>query len=354
MGSWACAGRQRPWLASRLRTCGVRAVLGLIAGPMVLFNLTGCGDDWVEFRPDIVRALPNETVLPGETARFAVVATGKGPLTYRWFRNGQVLPDASASAEALTVGPQDNGAVVTVEVSDARGSAVSSGVLTVPAAPTFTTQPVDQSVVAGERATFNAAARGTGTLAFQWYQNDVAIPGANLSVYALPAATLANSGDHFSVIVSNGMGMVLSATARLSVRPKTPELAFALLGTHSFGGPTFAVRATSDSFAVVRYSVVSGPATISGAKLRLTGTGTVVIRAQQAATGDFGPAVVTASLIAAPRLLARTRAAVPIQVAGHDLGQRVGHDDLTRTSVCASCRARIANKASVMRQVSFR
>ncbi len=76
----------------------------------------------------------------------------------------------------------------------------------------------------------------------------------------------------------------------------TPTLTFSGISSHTFGDPPFTLSATSASPGVVTYSVVSGPATIAGATVSLTGAGTVVIAANQAAVGAFGSAAASTTI----------------------------------------------------------
>src|SRR5271156_6759226 len=55
----------------------------------------------------------------------------------------------------------------------------------------------------------------------------------------------------------------------------------------TYGAAPFTVHATSNSTGAITYSVDSGPATISGNTVTLTGIGTVVLEASQAAVGDY-------------------------------------------------------------------
>ncbi len=84
-------------------------------------------------------------------------------------------------------------------------------------APTITSQPADQSVTAGQTATFNVTATGTAPLTYQWQRNGTNITGATAGSYTTPATTLADSGATFRVVVSNGAGPVTSNAATLTV-----------------------------------------------------------------------------------------------------------------------------------------
>src|SRR5258707_4487459 len=57
-----------------------------------------------------------------------------------------------------------------------------------------------------------------------------------------------------------------------------PTITFAV-ANHTYGDAPFAVSATSNATGAFTYSVVSGPATISGSTVTLTGAGTVVLNA---------------------------------------------------------------------------
>src|SRR5438128_980838 len=88
-----------------------------------------------------------------------------------------------------------------------------------PVAPTITTQPGNQTVTAGQTATFTVIATGTAPLAYQWQKNGVSVTGATAASYTTPATTTADSGSTFAVAVSNTAGTVTSAVATLTVNP---------------------------------------------------------------------------------------------------------------------------------------
>ena len=59
---------------------------------------------------------------------------------------------------------------------------------------------------------------------------------------------------------------------------------------HNYGDAPFTVSATSNSPGAISYSVISGPATISGSTVTLTATGAVSLQASQAAAGNYSAA----------------------------------------------------------------
>jgi hypothetical protein len=87
----------------------------------------------------------------------------------------------------------------------------------VPVTPSITTQPVNETVTAGQTATFLVAASGEAPLTYQWRRNGTSINGATSSSYNTPAATTSDSGSQFSVVVSDSAGQVTSNVATLTV-----------------------------------------------------------------------------------------------------------------------------------------
>jgi hypothetical protein len=84
-------------------------------------------------------------------------------------------------------------------------------------APSITTQPVSQSVTAGQMATFSVATTGSTPLTYQWMKNGVSVSGANSSNHSTPVTTITDNGAQFTVSVSNASGTASSNSALLTV-----------------------------------------------------------------------------------------------------------------------------------------
>ena len=67
-------------------------------------------------------------------------------------------------------------------------------------------------------------------------------------------------------------------------------ITFGPLGPVYYGMVPITLGATSNSGLAVSYSIVSGPGTISGNKLTLTASGSIVIQADQAGNGNYNAA----------------------------------------------------------------
>jgi hypothetical protein len=85
------------------------------------------------------------------------------------------------------------------------------------AAPSITTQPADQTVVAGQPAMFTVTAIGSAPLTYQWQKNGTAIAGATAASYTTPATIQADSGSTFLVVVANAVGSMTSTSAQLTI-----------------------------------------------------------------------------------------------------------------------------------------
>ena len=170
--------------------------------------------------PPTITAQPgNQTVAVGQTATFTVAATGSGTLIYQWRKNGTAISGAtSASYTTPATAGSDNGSSFTVTVTGSTGNITSnSATLTVNAPPAITSQPANQTVNSGQAATFTVTASGTATLTYQWSKNGSVIGGATSASYTTPVTSASDSGSSFAVTVTNGSGSITSNTATLTV-----------------------------------------------------------------------------------------------------------------------------------------
>lgn len=122
------------------------------------------------------------------------------------------------------------------------------------------------------------------------------------SASGLTATTVAGSGATFSSLLINkpsaptdtlavslpvvGSDTLSAGPVNLTVNLPTPTTTFTV-ANHTYGDAPFAISATSNSTGAITYTLVSGPATIKGNVVTLTGAGTVVINASQAAAGNY-------------------------------------------------------------------
>jgi uncharacterized delta-60 repeat protein len=173
----------------------------------------------------------------GSSVTLSVRATGTGPYTYQWRKNGANIGGAIDSVyvipSATTADYGSYDVIVTNSVSSVTSSAVT---LSDPnaTAPTINTQPspAAQVVNVGANVTYTVVAGGTAPLTYQWKKDATAIAGATSATLALTNVQPANSGS-YTVVVSNAIGNATSAAAVLTVQ--SPYLG-TYFGTLAAGG----------------------------------------------------------------------------------------------------------------------
>jgi hypothetical protein len=145
----------------------------------------------------------------------------------------------------------------------------------------------------GSDASSSTAVTGTPTL------STTATSTSNSGTYPITISkgTLASTGCNFTFV--NGTMTVTGATAQ--------SITFPALSAVTYGHAAITLGATANSGLAVTYTVVSGPGTISGSTLTITGAGTIVIQASQNGNDTYaGATPVTQSLTVNPAPLTVT------------------------------------------------
>jgi hypothetical protein len=134
-------------------------------------------------------------------------------------------------------------------------------------APAITAQPTNQTVIAGQTATFTVVAKGTAPLSYQWQKGGSNIAGATSSSYTTPATTTADSGTTFRVAVSNSMGTVGSAAATLTVNAGVvaPTITTQPSNQTTTAGQTATFSVTANGTPPLNYQWSKNGGAISGA-----------------------------------------------------------------------------------------
>jgi hypothetical protein len=166
--------------------------------------------------PEITTQPQSQAVANKDNVSFSVVASGSTPLSYQWSLNGAPVPGPGSTLALGKVNGSDAGSYRVV-VANSLGSVTSVvATLTVNAPPFITTQPQNQTAVAGQNASFSVAAIGLGTLSYQWGFNGTTLTGATNSALTSTNVQPTNAGS-YTVVVSNYEGSVTSVVATLTV-----------------------------------------------------------------------------------------------------------------------------------------
>jgi hypothetical protein len=178
------------------------------------------------------------------------------------------------------------------------GSSSATATLTVTGiVPTLSFGPIAAQKYGNPPFAVSASSASSGAVSYTVVSGPATVAGNTVTLTGAGTVVLLASQ------VPNGNYAAATANATFTVAPAAtatvPTLSFGTIATQTYGNPPFAVSATSASSGAVTYTVVSGPATIAGNLVATTGTGTVVLGASQAASGNYAAATATTSFTVA-------------------------------------------------------
>lgn len=136
----------------------------------------------------------------GGAATFTVAATGTGPFTYRWIKNGVDIPGQAAAQASYTLNgllPTDEGDY-SVRVSNVVGSQTSTPVplLVGGATPKIVSVSPARLASQGSTVTLSVNAAGAAPLKYQWYRGTAKLAGATSATLSLPNIQLKDAGAY--------------------------------------------------------------------------------------------------------------------------------------------------------------
>lgn len=158
--------------------------------------------------------------------RLTLSATATGFTSWKWQKDGVDIPGATGTSSTIRytktkVSTSDAGTYkVILTNSDGIDAASSDATVTVSLAPTFSTQPADTTVSAGDALELTAAA--ANFVKWQWQKDGVDISGAEGSrspIRFTKSSAVSGDAGEYKVILTNARGKVLesdSATVTVS------------------------------------------------------------------------------------------------------------------------------------------
>lgn len=158
----------------------------------------------------------NAVVIAGNSTNIQVNTFAAPTPTVYWYDNNSNLLQASVSTVlSLTNLQLTNAGTYTVVSSNSAGSISTHFTVNVIETPEISAPPTNLLLNAGDSANFSVTASGVPNPTYQWFKNNVLIPGATGTNYSIASVALTDIGT-YSVVVSNSAGTA-SASAYLAI-----------------------------------------------------------------------------------------------------------------------------------------
>ncbi|HBZ67805.1 MAG TPA: hypothetical protein DEO70_13305 [Bacteroidales bacterium] len=151
-----------------------------------------------------------------ELITFEVIATGDS-LNYQWYKNGAAIPGANNPVYEITSAVVADGGTYECFIWNTCEDAMSNpAILTVYRLPDVVSHPVSRTRCEEDTVSFSITPAGD-LLSFQWYHNNIAIPGATETTYSINRLSMSDAGTYYCVVTSQYCGAVTSNPASLNV-----------------------------------------------------------------------------------------------------------------------------------------
>ena len=281
--TWALSG------GGSFTTNGDTAVVNWTTAGTYNLTLTSsnhCGNGPQKIISIVVKpAAPTATPTINNAGRWLFASQAPANANYQWYKNGVLIAGAAnASYYASLAGDY------TLQFINDCGSGPVSNTIS------FAAAAVTQTI------NFPAIPNKTyGDTAF--IPNATASSGLPVSFIMVSGPATINAQTNVLTITGTGLvtvkavqpGDVIYDTAATVIRSFTVNkaaqtISFTAIPDQNYGTPPITVSATSTSGLPITYSIVSGPATVSGNIITLTGLGTVTVSASQSGDTNYLPA----------------------------------------------------------------
>ena len=224
-----------------------------------------------------------------------------------WITYSAVTGQATVSG--YNVVPNVTGTIV-VTASQAAAGNYAAGTATtsinvLPAVPTLSFAAVPSQTYGNGPVSVSATSQSDGAMSYAVVRGPATISGSTVTPTGVGTVVLS------ATQAASGYYAAGTTTTSFAVAAEVPTLSFAAIASQNYGNAPFAVNASSASSGYVTYTVASGPATVAGYTVTLTGTGTVVLNASQAAAGNYATTTATTSFTVGAAAPALTFAAIP-------------------------------------------
>jgi len=157
------------------------------------------------------------------------------------------------------------------------------------ALPTITDGPPPTTATPGTAYSFTYTATGSPAPAFGVHSGNLP-NGITLTSAGLLSGTPTTPGTYSGTIIAQNTVGAVTQAFNITVSGLAQTITFGALPDHTVSDAPFTVSASASSGLAVTFSVLSGPATISGDTVTIHGTGTVTIMANQGGNSNYASA----------------------------------------------------------------
>jgi hypothetical protein len=226
--------------------------------------------------PTITTAPTAAAITYGQTLASSTLTGGVASVPGAFaFTTPTTAPGAGTASYSVTFTPTDT--------TDYTTATTTVSVLTNKATPTITTAPTASAITEGQTLASSTLSGGLAS-----------VPGT--FSWAAPATVVSSSGSYPATFTPTSaidyttvsLNVPLTATPATNGRQK---ISFTQpLSPVTYGVAPITLSATASSGLPVTFYIASGPGRISGNLLTITGTGTVVVAAEQLGNADYAAA----------------------------------------------------------------
>jgi alpha-tubulin suppressor-like RCC1 family protein len=151
----------------------------------------------------------------------------------------------------------------------------------------------NRTVTFGQATNFTAfVTEGDGPFTYQWQFGGTNIVNATNDSYTIASAVMGDAGS-YNVIVAGTYGITTSSVATLTVDKANQTVTFPNIGNQLTTNVVSLSATASSSLLVTNFSVVSGPAVISGISVSFTNSGVVTLSAIQNGSTNYNASAAT-------------------------------------------------------------
>ncbi len=186
-----------------------------------------------------------------------VTVRGGGTYSYRWYRNGILIPGATVNPYTVESATAADSGTYAADVTNALGTArITAGTFEIATAgaPVFSLQPFNKVVAPGGVFALAAEASGLGN-AFQWLRNGVALAGENGPILLRQNVNAADAGT-YAVRVTNSAGTITSGNAVVTLDANASVITSISVRVNAAAGqivtPAFSISGTGKKRILLR------------------------------------------------------------------------------------------------------